>query len=110
MKKDTEQSIQHLQLLEQNMQNLLLQKQQFQAQHVEVESAIAALDGKQEGYKIIGSIMVLQTQDELLRELRERDEQLSIRIKSLEKQEEKLKQQAKQLQAEIMSQLKQEGK
>ncbi|HLD06858.1 MAG TPA: prefoldin subunit [Candidatus Nanoarchaeia archaeon] len=110
MKKDTEQHIQHLQILEQNMQNLLMQKQQFQAQHVEIESAIAALDGKKEGYRIIGSVMVLLPQDQLLGELKDKAEQFSIRIKSLEKQEEKLKQQVKQIQAEVMSQLKQEGK
>ena len=42
--KETEKKINQLQLLEQSMQNLSMQKQQFQLQQVEIESALKELD------------------------------------------------------------------
>ena len=64
---DVEQKIAQLQLLEQNMQNFLAQKQNFQAHELEINNAIDEL-GKSKGnaYKIVGSIMILQ-EDAMLR-------------------------------------------
>lgn len=41
--KDAQEKISQLQLLEQNLQNLLLQRQQFQAQLTEIESAFSGI-------------------------------------------------------------------
>ena len=57
--KESEQKIGQLQMFEQSMQNLLMQKQQFQLQQVEIESALKELEKVNEAYKIVGNIMVL---------------------------------------------------
>ena len=57
--KESEKKINQLQMLEQSMQNLLMQKQQFQLQQVEIESALKELENVNEAYKIVGNIMVL---------------------------------------------------
>ena len=63
--KDAEKKLGQLQLLEQSMQNLLMQKQQFQLQQVEIESALKELEKTKEAYKIVGNIMVLSKKEDL---------------------------------------------
>lgn len=106
--KETEQKINQLQLYEQSLQNLLLQRQQFQAQLNEVEAAIKELETTKEAYRIIGNVMVLSKKDELKKELESKREMLNIRIKSITKQENQIKEKALQLQSEVMKNI--EGK
>ena len=107
MGKEMEQKIAQLQLAEQNLQNILAQKQQFQTQLFEVENAIKeleSLDGK--AYKIVGPIMVSRQKGELQKELSEKKSIIELRIKSIEKQEGMLKEKASGMQSEIMKELK----
>ncbi len=106
---ETEQKISQLQMLEQNMQATLMQKQQFQAQLIEVESALAELKNTKRAYKIVGNIMVDATKEELDADLNQKREMFELRLKSLEKQEEQLKQKAKKLQEEVMSEIRKQG-
>ena len=85
------------------MQQLLMQKQAFQLQMMEIESALKELDGAGEAYKIIGNIMVLTKREELEKELKEKKETLELRISSLEKQETKTREKAASLQKDILS-------
>lgn len=106
LSKDTEQKIQQLQLIEQNLQNSLVQKQQFQTQLVEIDSALEELKGKNEAYQIIGNIMVSQTTTVLEKDLKNKKEMLELRIKNLEKQEEKLKNKVKNIQEDVLKEIK----
>ncbi|MBI4448689.1 prefoldin subunit beta [Candidatus Woesearchaeota archaeon] len=106
MDKDTQEQIQQLQMHEQNMQQLLMQRQQFGAQAIEFESALKELETTKTAYKIIGNIMVLSDKDELRKELSERKELLDLRLRSLEKQEEQLRNKAGLLKEQIMKHLK----
>ena len=108
--KETEQKINQLQLLEQNLQNLSMQKQQFQTQLIETENASRELETTNQAYKIVSNIMVLTNRDDLKKDLKERKEMVEIRIKNLEKQEEKLRQKAKDLQKEILGSMKEHEK
>ena len=72
MNKDTEQKIGQLQRIEQSMQNILMQKQQFQAQLMEIESAVNELKGSEESYKIVGNIMVKSSKEELDKDLKQK--------------------------------------
>ncbi|MFP4403623.1 MAG: prefoldin subunit [Nanoarchaeota archaeon] len=95
--------IESLQILEQNIQQYSTQKQQFQMQLVEVESALSEIsNSKKETFKIIGNIMVSSNQEDLKKELLSKQEMLKLRIESFEKHEEKLRKQAKDLQQEIL--------
>ena len=106
MKKDTQEKISQLQLIEQNMQNFLMQKQQFQSQLVEIESALKELEKTDNAYKIIGNIMVGTDKAELEKDLNEKKETISLRIKTLEKQEKEIKEKASSIQKEVMEELK----
>ena len=99
---ETQEKIKQLQMLEQALQQLLVQKQTFQLQLMEVESALKELEGTQEAYKIIGNIMVLTKKEELDEELQEKKETIVLRVSSLEKQEAKTRERASSLQKDIL--------
>jgi len=82
------------------------QKQQFQSQMVEAESALNELGSSQESYKIIGNIMVRSQKERLEKELKEKKEILELRISTLEKQEKSIKSRFKELQSEVMKEMK----
>ena len=103
--KEAQDKIQELQLLEQNMQSFMMQKQNFQTQLAEIESALKETGKSKDAYKIIGNIMVKGDKKEIEKELKEKKEMFELRIKSIEKQEEKLKEKASQLQKEVMKEM-----
>ena len=105
-----EQKIGQLQLLEQNMQNFLMQRQQFQSQLVEVESALKELETSEDAYKIIGNIMVKSKKEDLQKDLKEKQEMLNLRVAAIEKQEATVKEKAQALQQEVMGKMKEEKK
>ena len=105
--KDQEKKIQELQLLEHNLSNLSMQKQSFMSRLMENENALNEInETKKQAYKIVGNIMVAAEKEDLKRELDSEKEILNLRIKSIEKQEGKLKERTQELQKEIMKELK----
>lgn len=105
MSKETEQKIEQLQLLEQNLRTFTLQRQQFQAQLLEIESALTEIEGSKEAFKIIGGIMVAAQKEDLKKDLAKKKEMLDLRIKALEKQEEKIKEKATSTQKEVLKEM-----
>ena len=108
MTKETQEKIGQLQLIEQNMQNMMAQKQQFQAQMVEIESALKELKNSKTAYKIVGNIMVSSDRESLEKDLNEKKEMMELRIKALEKQEEQVKEKAQKIQQEVMGSIKED--
>ena len=104
--KETEEQIQQLQLLEQSMQSLNMQRQGFQMQFIEAENALAEIEKVESAYKRVGNIMVLSGKDDLAKELQSKKEILELRLKNIEKQESKIKARAAKLQEEILGKLK----
>ena len=103
MVKESEKKLQELQILEQNVQNLLLQKQTFQTRLLENENALKELDeAKKETYKIIGNVMVLVEKEKLKKDIKNEKEVIELRIKNIEKQETKLKEKATELQKDVL--------
>lgn len=94
-----------LQLLQQNIQNLNLQKQQLDFQMVELNSALTELKTTEKSYKIIGKIMLSISPDKLCQELEEQKEVLQIKLQHFVRQEEKLKKELESLQSEVMEEL-----
>ena len=109
MTNDSQKKVAQLQLFQQNLQALLVQKQQFQLQLNEAESALTELKGTQQAYKIIGSLMVLSDRGELEKGLKERKATAELRVKNIEMQEERLRKKADELQREIVQAMKKEG-
>jgi len=71
---ESQESIQRLQMIEQNVQGLNMQKQQFQAQMFEVESALKELETSSVTYKIIAGVMIGVDKEKLKKELAEMPE------------------------------------
>ncbi len=104
---ETAKKIQGLQLLEQNMQNVLVQKQAFLMERNETENALEELkDSKGDVYKIAGQIMIKTKKSDAETDLKRKKEILDLRVKSLEKQENFLKEQITKERDEVISKLK----
>ncbi|MEM3113450.1 MAG: prefoldin subunit beta [Candidatus Pacearchaeota archaeon] len=103
---DTNRKIQDLQILEQNFQNILMQKQTFQIESSENATALEELENtKKEVFRVLGQIMLKADKDELKKELEEKKELLNMRIKALEKQELSVREQIERLRGEIVNKL-----
>jgi len=108
MEKDVQEKIAKLQGLEQNLQNFLMQRQQFQTQLMEIDSALDEIEKTDSAYKIVGNIMVKTGKEDLKKDLTQKKELMEIRITSLEKQESQLQEKAQELKDEVMKNLKKE--
>ena len=105
--KDTEQQIQELQILEQSLQSILMQKQSFQLELSEIENSLEELaKTKDDVFKIVGQIMIKASKENLLKELKETKDLISIRLKSFDSQEEKLSGNAEIIREKVLSKIK----
>lgn len=97
--------INSIQLVQQNLENLAMQRQQYQLQQAEADAALEQLHDNDKAYKIVGNIMVAADSVMLRQELEEKKKILEIRVSTLEKQESKFKEKAEALQKEILGSL-----
>jgi len=100
-----QEKINKLSMMEQSLQTFLAQKQQFQAQLLEIESALDELKKTSKAYKIIGNVMVISDKESLMKDLNQRKETTELRIKSIEKQESKTREKTSELQSEVMKEM-----
>jgi prefoldin beta subunit len=107
MSKD--EKIQQLQLIEQSMSNLISQKQNFQIQLNELESALSEIQGKDQAYKIVGGLMIAKPKEEIEKDLNSRKKLIEVRIGSLEKQEKTMNERKEKLQKEVMESMQNGG-
>jgi prefoldin beta subunit len=105
---DSQEQIQRLQFLDQNMQQVVAQKQQYQVQLLELENAIKELETSPNAYKIIGNIMVASDKETLKKDLEEKRELAELRVKTFEKQEQQLKEKSEALREEVLAGMKKE--
>ncbi len=107
MDKEIEEKISELQIIEQNLQQLLGQKQNIQVQQIETENALEELakgDGK-EVYRIVGQILISSDKKEVEKDLNSKKEIFQLKIKNIEKQEFKLREKAKDIQKEVLERM-----
>ena len=98
--------LEQLQLTEQGLQNLLLQKQVFQLEFNETNNALEEIKKvKGQVYKIVGSIMFSSAKEDVEKELERKKQILELRIKAIEKQEEGLKNQLTEVRDEVLKSL-----
>ena len=97
--------INQLQLLQQNLQNLLLQKQQLQNNLLELESALEGIKTSDKCYKILGHLMIAAPKDAVSKELLEKQEMNNLRLKNCLSQEEKLKKNIEDTQKEAIQEM-----
>jgi prefoldin beta subunit len=100
-KESKERKIQEIQILEQNLHNLLLQKQAFQMEISETRAAKKEIESSKEVFKIIGQLMVNADREKIKEELQNKEKLLDLRIKSIEKQETSLTEKMDSLRKEV---------
>ena len=95
--------------LQQNLQTIVMQKQQVDVEGNEVDRAVAELKKAADTdavYKSAGNILVKAKKDDLLKDLEERKELANTRSTVLAKQEQRVRENIKDLQAKIEEALK----
>lgn len=96
--------IQEMQILEQTLQNILLQKQAFQMELSETEIALKEIQSSGDDvFKIIGQLMIKTKKDSITKELSDKKKILDLRLKNLEKQESSLTEQVEKIRDKILS-------
>jgi prefoldin beta subunit len=105
--KDAQEKIKKLQGYEQKVSALGLQRHKVESELSEVESALNAISDKEtsEIYKIIGNVMVAADKPSLKKELEEQKKKVQLRITSIEKQEDQLRQVAEAMQKEVLKEM-----
>ena len=99
--------LERLQLAQQRMQLFAAQKQQIQMQLAELENALKEIGRTDKPvFRLIGELLVEKDKAELTKDLSDKKEDFEVRLKSLEKQEGKLKGEATDLQKELSEKIK----
>jgi len=104
---ETTRKIQEMQMMEQNFQNILLQKQQFQMELNETINAEEEVKKtKGDVYKIAGQVMIKTQKKDMEAELNKKKEIIELRIKAIEKQEKFFSDQLSKNREEILKKIK----
>ncbi len=108
IKLSQEQGLAQLQLSEQNLQNMLLQKQMFQFELIETTSALEELkkSDNDEVFKVVGSLMFKSKKADLTKDLEKKKDILNLRMKAIEKQEESIKSKLLKTRGELLKSFK----
>ncbi len=100
-----EEKINKLNMLEQNLRQFMQQKQSFQAQILEFDSALSELDDK-DAYKLVGNILVKKDPKILKEGIQKEKSAVSENLKGLEAQETRIRSKAESLRKELMEEMK----
>lgn len=97
-----------MQRLQQTLQSILAQKQQVNVESSETEQALSELQTMTDEavvYKAMGTILVKTERTRMISELTERKDLLSTRVTVLQKQEERLRNQLKDIETQLRQDL-----
>jgi prefoldin beta subunit len=104
---ETQKKIQELQSMEHGLQSILMQKQAFEMELNDSENALSEVTKSgDEVFKIVGQIMIKTNKAEVVKELTHKKELLTLRLKSIEKQEAGLSKDLDELKEEVMKKIK----
>jgi len=103
VKDDNKELLNQFQAYQQQLQAVLIQKENLRLQILEIDKALEELEASKEkdAYKIAGPIMIKRTISQLKKELKERKDSFDLRVKSLEKAEERIVAKLKEIEPEI---------
>ena len=100
---ENNQKIQEIQMIEQNMQNVMMQKQSFQFELSETQAALSELESAgEEVFKIVGQLMVKSDKNKIKEELSNKEKLIELRVVSLEKQANSLGENLEKLRSEVL--------
>ena len=100
--------IQEMQLLEQTLQQILMQRQAFQMELSETNNALGEIKkAGDEVFKIVGQLMIKTDKKKASEDLENKKKILDLRTKTLEKQEKTITEKLQKLQEEVLKKAKQ---
>jgi len=90
-------------ILQQQLRNVLIQKETIKLQIAEMDSALSELEKTKEEkvYKVVGNVMIKKSKEEVEKELKEGKEDLQIKVESLEKIEKDLIEKIKNIEEKL---------
>jgi prefoldin beta subunit len=95
--------LREMQIIDQNLHNIMLQKQAFQMEAQETKTALKEIkESKNDIYKIIGNLMLKTEKEKIQKELEDKDKLLELRITSFEKQEFSFAKQLEKIREELL--------
>ncbi len=105
---DSQQLLQSATVLQQQLQNIMAQREAMGVQVLEIKKALDELGktSEKEVYKIAGPILIKSGKEGVLKELRDRDETLGLRLKTLEKEEKRVKLRIEELREKLIKNMK----
>lgn len=109
---EAQQTLLQVQTFQQQLQSLLIQKESLQIQNIELDKALEELKktkDNEEVFKAVGPILIKSGKKELEKEIGEKRETIDMRLKSLEKQEVKIKEKLKESQTNLQKALGEKG-
>lgn len=103
MDERTQQLLQQAQVLQQQIQSIVAQKEVFNLQLLEIKNALGEMETNKddEVYKISGPILVKSKADDVKKELNEKLEIIDMKIKGLDKSEKRVKEKIEELRDRI---------
>lgn len=100
---------QQMQFFQENLNAILMQKQAFQMELNETVSSLKEVENsKGDVYKIVGQIMVKSPKEKIVKELKNKESIIKMRLERLEDQEEKLSSEVKKVRDELINSSKKE--
>jgi len=103
---ELEKQVQELQILEQNFQALMMQKQAFQIELNEAKTALDEVEkSKEDVFRVIGQVMIKADKKKLKIELSEKKDLLSLRMKSIDKQEKEFRASIERIRSELIDKM-----
>lgn len=109
---ETKRDIQEFQGLQQQLQFLLVQRQQLSLQVSEVQRAEGEVSKSKKGeqlFRYVGTVLVPKKQEDLAKELKEEREKTQLYINTLQKQEEKIRERLEALRKKLEAELPKQG-
>jgi len=96
---------------QQQLQAILIQKENLKLQMLETERALEELGAskQKEAYKITGPIMIKKSKKELKTELKGRKDNFDLRVKTLERAEERITGKLKEMEPKLRKMLEKQG-
>jgi len=105
---ETRKLAEEFQILQQQLQAVMMQKENIKIQDLEIDRALEELDETKEktAFKITGNVMINKPIEELKNDLKENKETIKIRINSFDKNETRLNDRLKELQEQLQAAIK----
>jgi len=100
---EEEKLVEQFQSYQQQLQGIMIQKGNLKLQIFEIDRALEELElsKEKEAYKILGPIMIKKNSEDLKTELKERKENYNLRIKTLEKAENRITNSLKEMEPKL---------